>query len=292
MLFKKTFLLLSFISICIFANSETITSERGHYQLNFETTYTTYVNVDIEMMITFPDGYKIASSVVGARDYIFAGKLENNHNTLYVTQVSEGSFSTNLAIHVITPEGVEERVIFKIFSKRKSPKVYAIHFDAPNSSELNRTIEAIKARYNNQMSKALSEQEKILYKDFHNETVCKGEAWFVKRRRGKHKIEHKGALAKFWGMYNSRQDTYLYIKADVAQNGCDIIKILSAGIKKELMEAELVCPAYELEDGGYLYVYKIPEIRPIIKRGKGKRQKLRIKYQIWSKTFIQKIKIS
>jgi hypothetical protein len=267
-----------------------IKDTRGTYQLNFKATYVTYVNMDIELMITLPEGYKFVASVPGSKDYISATSLQN---TIYVTKASEdNSFRTNLALHVITPEGIEEKLMFRIFAKRNAPKVEAIHFESPNASELNRTVEKIKARYQSQLNQALSNQENVLENTIHFETIRKGMPWFVHKRRGRHLVTYKGATAQFYGMYNSRSETYIYIKTRIKNlDNCEIIEVEKAGAAKAMSDATFVY-SYADEYGDWIHIYKIPGIRVKYKKNRVKKQQFRIQYRIWSKQFIQKFKIS
>ncbi len=262
--------------------------KRGTYQLNFNSTYVTYVNLDIELMISLPTGYTFSAAIPGSKDFIHASPIQN---TMYITKTCEGYFNTNLSMHIITPEGIEEKLIFRLVSRSRAPKVLAIHFSRPNSSEMNRTIEKVKARYGEQLKKALFEQEKVLNQAIFEDAMSKGMAWFIQKRRGALRVDYKGAEVVFNGMFNSRGETYLYVKSKISRDECHLIDVKKAGTQKNVVETEFVC-AYEDDNGEWIYVFKIPEISVKTKKNRVRKQKFHIIYKIWSEEFKQTFRIS
>ena len=256
----------------------TINQERGKYDLDFSATYQTYITQDIETAIILPPGYKFVASMPGSRDFVSAGPLQN---VMYISCPVDHDVLTNLTLHVITPEGVEEKLIFKLIGKKGSPRILAIEFERPNNSELNRTVEAIKARYTDQMNEKLTEQESDLHSSIHQQTISRSRHFFIKGKRGEIKAEHKGASFILDGLINSRGNTYVYLKSGYYQQGCEIIKLLWIGERKQNSGNADFISVSENEDGSFTYVYAVPEIS-IPKHGKTKR--IRMQASIWSKT--------
>ena len=226
---KALELILVFVALCFadVGSIVVINQERGKYELDFNATYQTYIHQDIETAIILPVGYKFVACMPGSRDYVSAGPLQN---TMYISCPVDHDVVTNLTLHVITPEGAEEKLIFKLYGRKTSPNVLAIEFERPNNSELNRTVEAVKARYTDQMNAKISEQEKNLNKTVHDGTIENARHFWIDPR-GDIKQEYKGADFYLDGMINSRGNTYVYIVSKNYRDGCDIIRLISASDK-------------------------------------------------------------
>jgi hypothetical protein len=283
-------LVLVWLCLAESGNVVVINQERGKYELDFNATYQTYIHQDIETAIILPVGYKFVACMPGSRDYVSAGPLQN---TMYISCPVDHDVVTNLTLHVITPEGAEEKLIFKLYGKKASPNVLAIEFERPNNSELNRTVEAVKARYSDQMNAKISEQEKNLNKSVHNETIENARHFWIDPR-GDIRQEYKGAQFYLDGMINSRGNTYVYIVSKNYKDGCDIIRLISASDKKGKKDKSIPVEPELLKvndngDGTFTYVYSMPEIAiPPLHKTK----KIYLTVAIWSKNFTLKFKVS
>ena len=288
---KAIGLILVFVSLCLAeGNIVVINQERGKYELDFNATYQTYIHQDIETAIILPVGYKFVACMPGSRDYVSAGPLQN---TMYISCPVDHDVITNLTLHVISPEGAEEKLIFKLYGKKASPNVLAIEFERPNNSGLNRTVEAVKARYTDQMNAKISEQEKNLNKSVHNETIENARHFWIDPR-GDIRQEYKGADFYLDGMINSRGNTYVYIVSKNYRDGCDIIRLVSASDKIDKKDKSIPVEPELLKvndngDGTFTYVYGVPEIAiPPLHKTK----KIYLTVAIWSKKFTLKFKVS
>lgn len=280
---------ITLLSSACYAQSNVVelSKERQKVELDFNATYKTYINQDIETAIILPPGYKYVACQPGSRDFISASPLQN---TMYISCPVDHEVFTNLTLHVITPEGAEEKLIFKLTGKRGVPKVLAIEFERPNNSEINRTVEAVKARYTEQMANKLSDQDKELRTAVHKETIMSASHLFPKNKRGKIREEYNGAWLSLDGVINSRGNSYFYIKTASYKDGCDVVKLLWADDKKHKntdTNAEFIGIS-ENDDGTFTYIYSVPEIF-IPKKGY---KKIRMGVMIWSKFFQIKFKAS
>jgi hypothetical protein len=260
-----------------------ISSVRGEYELNFSNVYEIPINPDIETMISLPPGYKITLAMPGSPDYVSANVLQN---TLYLTRPVDHIIETNVIVHVVTPEGLEQKLVIRCIGSKKSAKVLAVQFTKANSSEVNRTIEAMKARYIEQLNAKMSTQEDGIKKTVFNETMSNGRSWFVHTDRKETGKEYDGAEVWVDGMINSGDNTYIYIIANVKQNACNVVALENVMVGKTTYEAQLV-GVKELSEKEYYYCYSIPQLTI----GK-KAIKVNLLTRIWSKTHKITVKIS
>jgi hypothetical protein len=260
-----------------------ISSIRGEYELNFSNVYAIPINPDIETMISLPAGYKITLAMPGSPDYVSANVLQN---TLYLTRPVDHIVETNVIVHVLTPEGLEQKLVIRCIGSRKSAKVLAIQFTQANTSEVNRTVEAMKARYIEQLSAKMSTQEAGVKKAVYNETMSKARSWFVHTDRKKTGKEYDGAEIWIDGMANSGDNTFIYLIANVKNDACNVVNLESVKIKKSTYEAQLV-GVKELSSTEYYYCYSIPQIA-IAKKG----VQIDLMARIWSKMHKITVKIS
>ncbi len=277
---KLITIMLLIIPIGLFAATSRveIREARGRYQINFEATYVIYVNLDIETAIMLPEGYTFIGEMSGSRDFISVGAVQN---TIYISKSVNHPFVTNAVLHVLTPEQKEERLIFEIVGGNASPKIYAIQFDKPNSSELNRTVETIKSRYSQEMTSKLSEQEVALKESVREKTLKESLPVFFNCHRDDIEEDYKGAKVYLEGMINNDGDSYVYLKTNATkQKECDVIRLLSVQVGKEYNAPATLVTTVENEDGTFSIVYKLPAL-PL----KGKKLKAKFNIEIWSKTF-------
>lgn len=287
---------LLFLSICfgvlpIWAAEEmVIREERGYYQIDFEKIYTLYIHQDIETMVSLPTGYKLVSFMPGSRDYCSINKVLN---TIYISRPVPDEVMTNLTLQVLTPEGFDKKLVFKLIGKKNAPKILAVQFLEPNTSELNRTIEEIKSRYNDQLSQTLAVQEKTLTENIHKEICNYVRHWMFTKKRGEVEVSYKGAKAFIDGMFNDgRGSTIIQVRTTVKMGECDVIKLSGVKMGKgSVFEVEFI-ETVANEDNTFTYVYKMPEV-PILEK-KNKYRKIKVKYffTIWSKTKVIKTKLS
>lgn len=265
-----------------------INNERGIYQLDFDKTYTTYVNQDIEMMVSLPAGYKFLATIAGSRDFVSVGPIQN---TVYISKAVPEDIMTNLTCHVLTPEGYEKKLIFKLIGKKGAPKVLAVQFVEGNTSELNRTVEMVKGKYSEELTFALASQQKTLNTNIHTEVVSNIRHWMFKKDRGDLSLEFKGASCFIDGMFNSRGSTFIQIRSPIIQDKCDVIKLLSVTHNKSTVNVEFV-NHIQNNDGTYTYIYEVPEISFKYKKGSYKRVRIKLNLQIWSHPISIKFKVS
>ena len=257
---------------------------RGEYEINFETVFQVPIFPDIETMISMPPGYKITLAMPGSPDYVSANVLQN---TLYLTRPVDHSVETNVAVHVITPDGLEEKLVLRcIGPKKSSNKVLAVQFTKPNSSELNRTVEAMKARYLEQLHAKMSAQEKDLSDIVFQKTMSYARSWFIHSNRKKISKEYKGAEVYVDGVINGEESTFIYMISSVKGGECDIIDLERVSIDKRKLTPQLI--GYrELSKDEYYYCWSVPKVRI-----DGKSKKLRLFTKIWSKVHEITVKIS
>jgi hypothetical protein len=287
MIFKK--LLFGVFVMCGMAMGQVstqvveISSIRGEYELNFNNVYEIPINPDIETMISLPPGYKITLAMPGSPDYVSANVLQN---TLYLTRPVDHIIETNVIVHIVTPEGLEQKLVIRCIGSRRSAKVLAVQFTKANSSEVNRTIEALKARYIEQMNAKMSAQEDGLKKAVFNETMSNARPWFVHTDRKETGTEYDGASVWVDGMVTSGDNTFIYLIANVKQDACNVIALENVKIGKATYDAQFV-GVKELSDNEYYYCYSIPQIAV----GK-KAIKVNLMTRIWSKLHKITVKIS
>jgi hypothetical protein len=257
---------------------------RGEYELNFGAVYEIPIYPDIETMVALPPGYKITLAIPGSPDFVSVSVLQN---TIYISRPVDHEVETNVVCHVITPEGLEEKLVIRCVGPRKSGvKVLAVQFTNPNSSETNRTIEAMKARYSDQLSAELSDQEKKLTKTIQKESMGDLRYFFVNSDRKDISEEYKGAEVLFDGMVNSKNNTYVYFISTVKNGDCDIVTLESVVRGNARLTPDLV-GVKQLSANEYYYCYSIPQIQ-IPK----KKMKIKFEIKIWSKIHTMSIKVS
>jgi hypothetical protein len=290
MQFKKSlFTLLLVTAINVFAGEVVINQETGYYQLNFEDVYTTYISQDIECMVSLPANYKFLATVPGSRDFVSVGPIQN---TVYMSKAVPDDIMTNLTCHVLTPEGYEKKLKFKLIGRKGAPKVLAIQFTEQTSSELNRVVEEVKSRYNDQMSNALSVQEKTMNKVIHDEVVTNLRHWMFTCVRGEVSVSYNGASAFIDGVFNSRGNTFVQFRSTIPADECSVIKLSKVKIgKKQTFDAEFV-KAHPNDDGTFTYVYQIPEVYFKKQKSKYKKLKFQFIFTIWNKAVTVKTKLS
>jgi hypothetical protein len=252
---------------------------RGDYQLNWDCVYELPIYPDIETMIAFPQGYTITLVMPGSPDFVSANVVQN---TIYITRPVDHDVETNVTVHVVTPDGVEEKLIIRCIGGNNKTKILAVNFQKPNTSELNRVVEGMKARYIEQLSSELSNQEKILNISIYNKTVSNVRYLFIHSARKKVRKEYKGAEVYLDGMINSGDNTYIFLISSVKNGPCDIVsleKIITGTAKID----PILISTKQLTDGEFFYCWSIPQIQ-IPKKSK----KVKFLIKIWSK--IQTIK--
>jgi hypothetical protein len=259
-----------------------IKDQRGTYELNFNVTYVIYIHMDIETAVTLPPGYTFTASVPGSKDFISVGPVQN---TMYISKPVNHDVTTNLTCHVLTPEGLKEKMVFEVIGKKKSPKIYAVHFTKPNTSLLNQAIEQIKANYSEQMAVKLSEQEKKLTTELPLETMINSRPLFMNTTRGSISSSYKGATVWIDGMINNDVDAFVYLRSDVKFENNNVIKLLEVKIK-DIYNSKPELVKVGREGGTVTYVYKITKV-PLTKK-----TPVEFTLKIWSKNFKIKHTIS
>lgn len=295
MLKKHLFLLFS-ISFCVFAQTQTISAQRGRYQLNFDVTYRIGVSRGIQTMIELPGGYTFTGTVIGAGYYVSVSELQN---VMYMTKLAEDNFETNVIFHIVTPEGFERRLIMTVFGANTSSAVYAVQFEDPNVSEINAIIREIKARYDEQCAQVLSEQEKSVKRAENKRVLSDVRTMEIKtRRRGRKLLSNKGVKAFVDGIYNSEATSYIRVISNVAHDNCDKLRLIKISQKKNGRECFLF-DTYEDERGRTVLIFETSELRPVMRQRKNRRNfnnyknvRYRFHYKIWDEDVRQRIRIS
>lgn len=256
---------------------------RGEYELNFSNVYEIPIYPDIETMIALPPGYKITLAMPGSPDFVSASVIQN---TIYLTCPVDHRVETNVAVHVITPEGLEEKLMIRCVGPVKGTKVLAVQFTQPNTSEVNRIVESMKARYTEQLSAELSNQEKSLNRSIHNQTITDAHYFFIHSSRKKINKEYKGAKVFLDGIISSRDNTFIYLLSTVKNGDCNIISLDKITLGNRSLTPELIS-VRQLSDNEYYYCWSIPQIQI-------PKKTMRIKFdlKIWSKTQTISAKIS
>lgn len=257
---------------------------RGEYELNFGVIYEVPIYPDIETMIALPAGYKITLAMPGSPDYVSATVIQN---TIYLTRPVDHRVETNVAVHVITPDGIEEKLMIRCVGPRKGTKVLAVHFTRPNTSEVNRIVESMRGRFTEQLNIELSRQEKRLNEDVHEKTLADARYLFIRSSRKKVRKEYKGAEVYLDGMINSRDYTYIYMVSTVKQGECDIVGLEKVSEGDKELTPELVS-VQKLAEGAFYYCWSVPRLRVPEK----KTMKVEFNVRIWSKVHTLSAKVS
>ena len=274
------------IAVCLSVSATEIvkvTKIRGDYQLNFDDIYEIPIYPDIETMIVFPPGYTITLVMPGSPDFVSASVLQN---TIYITRPVDHIVETNLAVHIVTPDGLEQKLMIRCVGPRRGKKVLAVNFTRPNTSEINRLVENMKARYTEQLSAELSHQEKELNNDIHAKTISDARYLFIRSSRWRCSKEYKGARVFLDGMINSRDNTYIYIISSVKNGACDIVSLEKVLFGSAKIDPELVS-ARQLSEHEYMYCFSIPQLQL-----PKKLKKVRFLIKIWSKIHLLSARIS
>ncbi len=281
---KKTFFLITLFSIFAFAESNRVKLDRqkGKYPLNFDAIYVLYVHNDIETSISLPPGFIFTGSMPGSIDYISVGTLQN---TVYISKPVVDNIRSNLTLHVITPEGMKKKLVIEVIGKRNSPRVLSVDFTKPNSSELNQTIEHMKATYSEQLDAKLSAQERKLKEIIPEDSFKRSRPLFFGSHRGQIKESYKGASVWVDGVISSESDSYIYISSNIKFDNCNVIELLGVSVGQSFKgKAELV--SVEQLNKTVYYVYKTNRL-PVKKK-----TNIGFLLKIWSKTFKLKSKVS
>lgn len=282
---NNLFISILFLTVTTFATDIVrINNIRGEYELDFSNVYEVPIFPDIETMISFPPGYRITLAMPGSPDFVSATVIQN---TVYLTRPVDHEVETNVALHVISPEGIEEKLMIRCIGPRRgSAKVLAVHFTQPNTSEVNRVVETMKARYTEQLNQEMSQQEKELKISIHKESMANARAFFVKAGRKSLRKGYKGAEVFLDGIINNRNSTYIYMISSVKNGNCDIISLEKLILGKRAAIPELI-EVKQLSANEFYYCWSVPLIQI-------PKKPIRIKFnlKIWSKSKQFSAKIS
>jgi len=247
---------------------------RGSFQLNFEDVYELPIYPDIETMVSFPAGYTVTLVMPGSPDYISAHVVQN---TIYLTRPVDHQVETNVGVHVVTPEGVEEKLVIRCVGPARGTKVLAVNFTRPNTSEINRVVETMKARYTTQLAAELSHQEKVLKNSIHDKTLSSARYLFIHGSRWEKRKAYKGAEVFLDGLISSRDNTYIYLVTTVQSGSGDVISL-----EKVISGNSTAAPEYistqKLNEHEYLQCWSIPALQITARK-----QKVRFLIKIWSR---------
>jgi len=274
-MYRKMLLMSLLLIACVNATQIIkIENIRGSYQLNFEDVYEIPIYPDIETMIAFPPGYTVTLVMPGSPDYVSAHVIQN---TIYLTRPVDHKIETNVTVHVVTPDGLEQKMVIRCVGSGSGKKVLAVQFTKPNTSEINRVVENMKARYTEQLSSELHQQEKELNNDIHEKTISDVRYLFINSSRKGRLKEYKGASVFLDGMLNSRDNTYIYLISSVKEGACDIVALEKVIIGKTQYSPVLIS-TQQLSENEYYSCWSIPQI--VIPK---KKEKVELFIKIWSK---------
>lgn len=278
-------LLLPLVAAAAVAPRTEIRDQRGRYQLDFEAIYITYVSQDIETAITLPEGYTFTASMAGSRDYISVGVVQN---AVYVSKAVNHNMTTNLILHVLTPEGNHEKLVFELIGRENAPKVYGIQFDPPNTTDINRTAEILKSKYQGELAAKLSEQQRQLTETVTEKTLEHSMPLFFDAHRGDISEEYKGAEVFLEGVITHEQNSYVYLRTTVKREECHVVRLMKVRLGKDYSSLPELVHTQENTDGTFTQVYRIIAL-PLTPK---KKLKVRFDIEIWSKLFTLTQKIS
>lgn len=274
------------LTAVVSAGEFNIKDSRGEYLLDFMFTYTVPVQIDIETLIDFPDGY-IPTFVLAGSDHLISAEVVQK--AVYITKATRERFNeTSLTIHVQCPDGRNRKVLFKVVGNTNN-KVYAVHFQEQGFNELNQAIQEVKARYTEQLKAAVSHEERRVTLESFNSTISKSMPVFFRKHRKKISVTEKGATAWVEGVINCDNESFIYILGNVKNGPCDVIKLKAISIGKGHIPCELMSTSELVE--GYLYIYRMTSL-PVSLAKKTKKTKIRFVFEIWSKEKTKKTKIS
>ena len=274
---RHLLLFIFFIASLSFAGEVHIKDSRGEYLLDFITTYSIPVQIDIETLIEFPDGY-IPTFVLAGSDHLISAEVVQK--AVYITKATRERFlETSLTIHVQCPDGRNRKVLFKVIGNTNN-KCYAVHFQEQGYNELNQAIQEVKARYTEQLKAAVSSEEKRVTQETFNSTISRSIPLFFRKHRKKIKVTEKGATAWVEGVINCDNESFVYVLGNVKNGPCDVINLKAVSIGKGSIPCDLMSTT-ELIDG-YLYIYRTASL-PVSLAKKSKKTKIKFVFEIWSK---------
>jgi hypothetical protein len=279
----------------VLAQTQAIVSKRGKYQLNFDVTYRLPVVRGIQTMLELPSGYTYTGTVIGAGYYVSVSELQN---VMYMTKLAEDNFETNIIFHIVTPEGFEKKLILTVFGSDKESAVYAVQFENPNVSEINNIIREMKARYDEQVAEALSEQEKLVRKATYKKTISQVRTMEIKTgKRGKKVFGNKGVKGFVDGIYNSEGTSYIRIISNV-ENECDKLSLVKISLGKNSRECFFVDDDIDAQ-GNTVLLFETAEMVPVMHKRCPRKNfehyknvKYKFHYKIWDENVKRRLRIS
>lgn len=257
-----------------------LTAARGTYLLDFDKIYETVASLDVETVVTLPQGYTFSLNRSGSIDFINAFTMQNR---LFFTRTIDHRISTSITCNVITPDGEAKTLVFKIKGGPQEPVVYAIHFVVEKKDV--KEEESLAQRCAESVNYATAKKERELNESVHRGTIVEALPAFFGVHRRQAKVEHKGAEAYINGIIFSRGEAYIYVLSNVKRDNCDIVKLLSIKQGKNELMVDLV-DMYENINGTWGYVYRAPLQMP------SKKTKIEFLFEIWSKELTYKIIMS
>jgi len=256
---------------------------RGTYVLDFDKTYETVASLDVETMVSLPKGYTFSLNRPGSIDFINTFVMQN---TLFFTRTIDHSIATSIVCNVITPEGDVKNLILKIRGGVKGdPVVYAIHFVTLEKKKEEVVVVEEKScvpEIDVAVAAATREANKSVYESTMNDALPA----FFNSHRGRMKIDYKGARVIINGVIFTRGEAYVYLRANVKKDMCDIVKLLKITQGQNDLPADLVSTSENI-DGTWAYVYKVPLQMP-----EKKRSRIKFVFEIWSKVLVYTTYIS
>ena len=259
-----------------------LTQARGTYILDFNKIYETVASLDIETAVTLPEGYRFILDRPGSIDFINAFVQQN---TLFFTKTIDHPISTSIICNVSTPQGDIRQLVFKIRGSMTDPKVYAIHFIEYKTPD--QEISMIRKAYERQVEIAIKKQKDGLKEEAYQETMKDARPVFFKTRKDNIFAENKGAQVLVDGIIYSKSKgtAFVYIKANVRDKNCDIIKLKNIKIGDNEFPCDIV-DISKNDDETWMYIYKINMNQMPAKTV------LEFVFEIWSEVIKIKAKIS
>jgi len=272
----------------VHAEEVNIRESRAEHLLDFDITYVLPVQLDIETLVDFPEGY-IPTFVLAGSDQLISAEVVQK--TVYIAKATREKFTeTSLTIHVQCPDGKNKKLLFKIVGNTNI-KVYGLQFQEQGWNELNQAIIEVQSRYNKQLAATLSQEEKRVSKQSFETTIKSIMPFFVKKHRRGISVREKGAVAWIEGVLSSNDETYIYVSSNVRNGSCDIVALQSVSLRNK--KSSIPCELTHTQDiqDGFLYIYRTAPF-PLSLGNKVKKTKVIFNFKMWSKNKSAKCQIS
>lgn len=280
---KKIILPLIIVSVMVSASGKTINinKPRGQYVLDMDAIYVLNVNLFIRTYIKFPQGYVVTAAPAGSKDFV---GVTYSQNRVYVTNSSpERTWITNLTVHIVTPEGLEREIVFKCVPNRNRKITYGVSFIEPDYSPCNEMVKASQMKYKNELIGTLEDQKKELDSMITHSTLLKTRSVYA-GKIGSKGVNYKGAYVYLSGIIEYKSNYYLTLIANVNATDSNAIKFIGVKNNDNVLPVDKLNQS-RIGDQNYKYVCCCPSVSD------GKKKKIKIMVEVWSKVHEIPVKI-